>query len=373
MMNTSIYTQPNPVMPPAKSKLSLWKWLVYPVAILLVALLLIYTGGIDAISRLFGVGASGIYELSLTSTNDWLGTGSPRLVGNADMDGVNVFAKFGTIPEDIDVSEKGLGFVTTIFSSPGDTSKEAYTNHQYISPIMDMEYDLPYLNAFELVDYNPTATQTTQYYYRTASSVSNILDVYFIPLDTTLVKKTSTGIQIKSAPINQSIQRYVQIKVDLKGNTAQERSAVYAATVQYKESAGVTNLSTIDALNGTVKEYTLEIRYDANTAPSVADVEILSGNLKNAVVYSAVGVSLAGLSSYTLTSAMAPGPYALVVSGPSIENKIVPFAITGEELVRLPIGSFATTTGQITGDVNGDGVVNAGDLIYQINQGVPSQ
>lgn len=348
---------------PRRQSRNIWAVAVSAAAILIVVLLLIYTGGMDAILKLFGVGASGIYEISLTGTNDWLNSGSnPRLIGNADMPGTNVFSKFSSVPEDIDLTEKGVGLVTSIFSSPGDPNAEIYQTHQYTSPAVDLEYTTPYLSAIEVVDFNPTTYQSINYYYRSASSVADLTSKEFMPLEPVVIKQETSGIKIKSAVVDQPVSRYIQIQFDLSGNLFAQRSAVYSASFQYKESGEVTGR--LDAnTNFSVREYLIGVAYSPVNLPNSVDVDVVSDAKVNSLVYSAESVDLTGRVSYSFQVGLLPGVYALVISGPTIENKVMPFEAGDSQAIKLDIGSLTSSTGMLTGDLNGDGVVNVGDLI----------
>lgn len=348
---------------PRRQSRNIWAVAVGAAAILIVVLLLIYTGGMDAILKLLGVGASRIYEISLTNTNDWLNSGSSlRLIGNADMDGTNVFSKFSSVPEDIDLTEKGIGLVTSIFSSPGDPNAEIYQTHQYTSPAVDLEYTTPYLSTIEAVDFNPTSHQLINYYYRSAASVAGLSSKEFSPLEPAVIKQESSGVNIKSAVVDQPVSRYIQIQFDLSGNVSAQRSAVYSASFQYKESGEATSRLDVN-INPSVREYLIGVAYSPVNLPNSVDVDVLSDAKVNSLVYSAESVYLTGRVSYSFQVGLLPGVYALVISGSTIENKVMPFEAGDSQVIKLDVGSLTSSTGMLTGDLNGDGVVNVADLI----------
>lgn len=347
-----------------------WTVVIGLVGILIAALLLIYTRGIDAVMNLFGVGASGIYEISITTTEDWLGinTDKTQLIGGANLEGVNVFASFSSVPQDIDPSAQGLGLVIPIYSSPSDPPQEIYNIHQYTSPIVDLGYPAPYLSAIEVADYNPAGGQIN-YFYRTADSVETIGATAFMPLDPSVAGNVQSNVSVRTAVIDQPVKRYAQIKFELLNNTSANRSAVYSVNFQYKKSAEVTDLSQLNLGSGQVTEQNITVKYETTNAPINADIDVVSADLNDALVYSAQGVDLSGRLNYSFVTALAPGVYALTISAPSsLQTKIIPFLAGGTNNISLDAGSFTQSTGQLVNDLNGDGVVNSIDILMQYKQ-----
>lgn len=347
-----------------------WAVAISLIGILIAALLLIYTRGIDAVMNLFGVGASGIYEISITTTEDWLGanTNKSQLIGGANLEGVNVFAKFSAVPEDIDTGAQGLGLVTSIFSSPGDPMSEQYPIHEYTSPIVDLGYPAPYLSAIEVADYNNPAGGQINYFYRTADSVETIGATAFMPLDPSVAGSVQSNVSVRTAVIDQSVKRYAQIKFELLNQTSADRSAAYSVNFQYKKSAGVTDLSQLGSNSGQVVERNITVKYESTNAPTSADVDIVSADLDDAIVFSAKNVDLSGRLSYSFVTALAPGVvYALTISAPALQTEIIPFLAGGTNNISLDAGSFTQSTGQMPNDLNGDGAVNAGDMLIWLN------
>lgn len=350
-----------------------WTVVIGLVGILIAALILIYTRGIDAVMNLFGVGASGIYEISLSTTSDFLGTNSnkPQLIGGAySLDGVSVFGSFSSVPQDINTSAQGLGLVTSIFSSPGNPASEQYPIHEYISPVVDLGYPAPYLSAIEVADYNPAGGQIN-YFYRTADSVETIGATAFMPLDPSVAGSVQSNVSVRTAVIDQPVKRYAQIKFELLNNTSANRSAVYSVNFQYKKSAEVANLSQLNLGSGQVTEQNITVKYETPNAPTSADIDVVSADLNDALVYSAQGVDLSGRLNYSFVTALAPGVYALTISAPSLQTKIIPFLAGGTNNISLNAGSFTQSTGQMPNDLNGDGVVNSIDFLMQYQQNTP--
>ena len=363
-----------PVGQPSPRHRAGWAVVVSLLAILIAALLLIYTRGIDAVMNLFGVGASGIYEISISTTNDWLGTNTNKsqLIGGANLEGVNVFASFSSVPQDIDPSAQGLGLVTSIFSSPSDPTQEIYNIHQYTSPVVDLGYPAPYLSAIEVADYNPAGAQIN-YFYRTSDSVETIGTTAFMPLDPSSAGSVQSNVSIRTAVIDQPVKRYAQIKFEFLNNASANRSAVYSVNFQYKKSAEVANLSQLNLGNGQVTEQNITVKYETPNAPTSADIDVVSADLNDALVYSAKNVDLmsGGRLSYSFVTALVPGVYALTISAPSLQTKIIPFLAGGTNNISLNAGSFTQSTGQMPNDLNGDGVVNSIDYLMQYQQITP--
>lgn len=364
---------PMGVVPPKKPARKGWAIIISAVAVLVAVLVIIYSGGLDAMLKLLGVGASGIYEVALTNTTDWLGTGEKGwIIGGADMNGTSVFAKFSSVPNDPDTSAKGEGLVTSIFSSPGDPAAEQYQVHAYLSPIVDLTVPMPYLSAIQVTDFNPTEA-SIDYTYRFADSVESLTNKEFLPLDLTVSNNAADGVKVRAAIIEQTVARYIQIRFVMNNNTSTARSAVYAVDYQYKESVGVTDVKQSDT-EGSVVERQVSLQYESVNAPLSAEINILSASLANSIVYSAQGIDLStgGRLAYSFQTALAPGVYALTVSAPLMQTKIIPFLVDQSTEIKLNTGSFAQSSGGAaewpTNDINGDGVVNSMDYILMQKQ-----
>lgn len=337
------------------------------VTVALVAVVLVYTGGLEAaMMKLLGVGASGVYEVALTSTSDFLGTNGNKswIIGSADMNGTSVFGQFSAVPADMDTSDKGLGLIVPIFSSPSDPLSEQYQKHEYATPIVSLQAEAPYLSAVQVADYNTTDT-SIDYFMRSAGSPEGVTAKEFLPLDLTeeTAAKDGNGIKIRAAIVEQTVSQYVQVKLVMNNNTATNRSAVYSINFQYKESAEVVDVSKLSD-KGDAIERNISIQYELTGAPTSAEINILSANLANSVVYSAKGIDFTQIPSpYAFKATLAPGVYALTISAPVMQTKIIPFAVDNKAEIRLNAGSFSGAGVELKEDLNGDGVVNVGDYI----------
>ncbi|MFH1088271.1 MAG: hypothetical protein V1719_00300, partial [Patescibacteria group bacterium] len=125
------------------------------------------------------------------------------------------------------------------------------------------------------------------------------------------------------------------------------------------------NASTMTAITRSIA-----IQYDATGAPEAADIDILSSDVNNALVYSAQSINLAqNTQGYTLQANLTPGAYALTISAPQLQTRIVPFLVGNDSNVIINAGSFGTSTGLSINDLNGDGVVNSIDFLISQQQG----
>lgn len=351
----------NSSLPVSKKKPSLWGVVVASAAVVLAVTILISTQGLDAVLRLFGVGASGIYEVSLSSTYDWLGTGSnPAVIGGAEsLDGANVFAQFSSVPNDPHTDAKSLGLITSIFSST-DPTQETYQQHVYISPPLDLGETAPYLNAIEVVDYSPESADIN-YFYKTSPTKEALANAVFVPVDLTLSNDLENQVKVRTAVIDQTVSRYAQVKIELINNTFTQRSAVYAFTFQYKPTAPVSG-SVSQGADAIARNIT--VNYSVPGAPDAADIDIVSSDVTNAIVYSAQGINLAqSEQGYVFKANLVPGAYALTISAPQLETRIIPFLVSNKKDIEINAGSFAVSTGLPVNDLNGDGVINSIDFL----------
>jgi len=115
-----------------------WPFFVAITGVILAILALIYSGGFSAALKLLGVGASSEMEVTLTSADNWLGTGGPEyIISGANMESTGVFTSFPDLPSDPDLDPNGMGLVTPIFNNSADENPEPATpipTSQRISP-----------------------------------------------------------------------------------------------------------------------------------------------------------------------------------------------------------------------------------------------
>jgi hypothetical protein len=349
-------------LPATKKSHRVWKLVGLFAGLTVVAGLLVYSGGMDSVLKFLGVGASGIYDTTLTNNRQFVGDANFFVDGSQPlMEGVSVFDQFSGIPADPNQNEANKGFVAPVFSSPQDPSQEIYIEHYYTSAVIDLTLSKPLLSAVEVTDFNPDGSNIS-YAYRTAAQSSSILTTSWQPLDASVANSdTEDGIKVHTAVVEQNIERFVQIKFTFANVDPMNRNAVYAVSLQYKEAeAGVEGMVGEEDS----AERNISLSYQVVNAPASADIDILSPDLDNRVVYSQKQVNFLERLSYTFATALTPGAYALVVSAPTIETQILPFLVEGStDQISLELASFTLPTGQDSGyDLNGDGVVNTLDL-----------
>lgn len=339
-------------------------------SIVVVAGLLVYSGGMDSLLKLLGVGASGIYDITITNNRDFVGDAKFFTEGSQpEMEGVSVFDQFTGTPADPNQSGASKGFVAPVFSSPQDPANELYKEHYYVSPVIDMTLNAATLSAVEVTQFN-SAESNISYAYRVATQSSLIPMAKWQPLDPSVVNSTTEdSIQVRTAIVEQNIDRFVQVKFTFENVLPSNRAAVYAISLQYKEGAPVDS----GMIGNNASEREISLNYGSVNAPANVDIDVLSADLQNRVVYTQKQVDLAERISYTFTTTLAPGAYALVVSGPTIETQIMPFEVGAlAEKIGVELTSFSVPTGQnSTYDLNGDGVVNTIDLQLLMSRFTP--
>ncbi|MFA5270278.1 MAG: dockerin type I domain-containing protein [Patescibacteria group bacterium] len=353
--------------PPPTRRKSRWLKLTGIIAsIVIVAGLLVYSGGMEYMLKLLGVGASGIYDITLTNNRDFVGDSKFFADGSRPgMEGVSVFDQFTGIPSDPNQDGANKGFVAPIFSSPSDPTQETYAEHFYASAAIDMTLDAPLVSAVEVTDFN-TEGSTIRYAYRTAAAASAIVSAVWQPLDPSVENsETEDGVKIHTAIVEQNVEQFVQIKFTFEDADPMHRSAVYAVSLQYKEGEATGEGMT----GGDAAEREISMQYQSTNAPTNADIDVLSADLENRVVYTQKQVDLTERLSYTFATTLSPGAYALVVSGSTVETQIIPFQVRDfDEKIGVELGSFNAPTGQNSEyDLNGDGVVNSIDLMLLMN------
>ncbi|OGB74065.1 hypothetical protein A2V68_02440 [candidate division Kazan bacterium RBG_13_50_9] len=337
-----------------------------------VAALLVYSGGFDAVLKFLGVGASGIYEVTLTNNNQWLGaeySSDDWIVGAPIMDGVDIFASFSAAPADphLDAAQRGL--VLPTYSSPADPGGEIFLNHMYISPTVDLTLDAVWLSAIEVTDFTPEGSSIS-YSYRWAASLGGLDGKSFTPLDPSVVNSLSGDVRVATAIIEQSVAQYVQIKF-VFGEVADPlnaRPAVYAVSFQYKDTSELSE-SELASFSATAVVRMVSIQYQPLNAPKSADIDIISSELDERIVHSVKNVDLSERLSYSFETELPGGAYAVAVSAPGIKTIVMPFMADSSPNIAVDLGSFETSIGQATGaDLNGDGVVNSLDLQILLSQ-----
>ncbi|OGB85498.1 hypothetical protein A2994_01540 [candidate division Kazan bacterium RIFCSPLOWO2_01_FULL_48_13] len=352
---------------PARRKSRWLKFTAIATSIVVVAGLLVYSGGMEYMLKLLGVGASGIYEISVSNNRQLLGDAEFFVDGTQpELVGVTVFDQFSGTPADIDQSATGKGFGAAIFSSPANPELESYTDHYYVSAPIDLTLDRPLLSAVEVTDFN-SADSTISYAYRSSANAAAIQLAPWQPLDVSVLNSaTEEGIKTHAAIVETNIERFAQIKFIFDRVDPMQRAAVYSVSFQYKaEEAIGGGMVGEDAV-----EREISLIYQSVNAPANVDVDILSSASDNRVVYTEKQIDLSERISYTFATALTPGAYAAVISGPTLETQIIPFVVSAlDKQIEVELGSFAYPTGQASGyDLNGDGVVNTLDLTILMGQ-----
>jgi len=352
---------------PARRKSRWLKPVGVAVSIAIVAFLVVYSGGMEYMLKLLGVGASGIYDATITNNQDFIGNSQFFADGSApEMNGVSVFDRFSGTPQDPNLDEKNKGFVAAIFSSPQEPANETYIDHFYVSAAIDLTLDRPLLSAVETTEFNSPDSNIT-YAYRTSAKVSTIPAAAWQPLDMTVVNSTTEdNVKVKTAVVEQNVEQFVQLKFTFVNVDPFARAAVYALSLQYKDGEATPG----GMIGDSVTEREVSLQYQSTNAPANIDIDVLSSELDNRVVYTQKQVDLSQRQSYTFTTTLASGAYALVVSGATIETKIMPFQVGASDTqVQVNLGSFDQPTGQnSTYDLNGDRVVNSVDLLILMSQ-----
>ena len=350
----------------------MWKMAAIVAALVVVAGLLVYSGGMENILKLLGVGASGIYDVTLSSNRHFIGDAKFFVDGSRPgMEGVSVFDQFTGTPSDPNANEQGKGFVAPIFSSPQDPTQESYKEHYYASPVIDLTLATPLLSAIEVTEFAPEGEGATiEYAYRSAAQPSALLGLAWQPVDPSVLNSETDNIKVRTAVIEQNIERYAQIKFTFVNPDPMQRSAVYAASFQYKDGSEVSPEE--GASSAGAVERDIAVSYGEVNAPTNADIDVLSPQLDNKIVYSQKQIDLSQRVGYTFRTALAAGAYALVVSSPTTETIIMPFEAGSLDQITVNLGSFAPPTGQDSAyDLNGDGVVNTIDLQLLMSKFTP--
>ena len=360
---------------PVRRKSYLWPFIVAAVGLALAILALVYSGGFSAALKFLGVGAGNNFEVTFTSAGDWLGTsGRDYIMGGASMQSTGVFTDFPGLPTDPDSTPEGMGLVTVIFNNSADSNPEAGTPASiYVSPVLDLSVAAPLVTSIAVSDFVPETTEVS-YAYRSAATIDNLSNQNFLPLELAVTDTTSMKVNSKSAVMSQTIERYLQIKLAFGGGLSSDvRPAVYALTVQYQDSAeaGGDNLGggTITPGDSDLTQKNISLQYSEINAPTAASITIISANLSDPIAYLAENVNLSQRNSLSIDTSLIAGAYALQVAAPGIRNKVVPFVVDNDSNIVVNTGSFeAGSSGGLSADLNGDGIVNSIDMLILFSQ-----
>jgi hypothetical protein len=362
-----------------RRKNSFWPFFVAIVGVALAILALIYSGGFSAALKFLGVGASSQMEVTLTSADNWLGTGGPDYIigGAASLQSTGVFTDFPGLPSDPDLTPSGVGLVAPIFNNSADEDPEGTPDSVYISPVLDLSVVAPLITSIVGIDFVPETTEIS-YAYRSAAAIDDLSNRDFLPLELATTDTSSMKVNTKMAAISQPAERYLQFKFVFGGILSSDvRSAVYAITVQYQDNAekngnDLTGEGTGTSGGSNVAQKNISLRYSEVNAPTAASITIISTDLNDPIVYLAEGVNLSERNSLSIETSLTAGAYALKVTALGMKDKIMPFVMIENQLdTQVNAGSFeagASSSEAVSADLNGDNKVDLLDFTILLGQ-----
>ncbi|MFH0905215.1 MAG: hypothetical protein V1826_00630 [bacterium] len=214
------------------------KFAIFAVALLIVAILALKGSFFEGLLKLFGVGASQLQTITLTSNEDFLGTNTQapwmaQIPGGIDnTPTLSDAAPFSYFTGQTDPGETP-GFVMPLWFG-GSSAVQVTQPSSYTAPIIDLGSELSadaVIQSIEALDYRPAGSDIT-YSYRTATSATEITDSAWQTLEMGSVETVGTHTRYQ-AVLGIAANRFVQVKVGFGSFFATDRPMVSEIKITY--------------------------------------------------------------------------------------------------------------------------------------------
>lgn len=363
-----------------------WRAVALIVVVLVaVTAFLIYAGGFEVLSRIFGSKAgtentfvlAGLSNLEGNSNAaDWLVRSGSELASGktkswpaAVFDGTGAFSSFTGEPDFFVAEALEAGFVMPIVSSltPG---QDTFANHSYISPAINLGATGVLMNSVKIYAYLPE-TATATFGYRTSdvldesagSELHELSELSFASLPEDEDAKLAT------ITLDRTIKQYLRMEVNFNEFEVSDRPAVYGWIIEY----GQTPTDSSEPIVSAGETSALKLIFSGGPQiPAGATIRLLCTNLALNPIYNQSGIDLAATGGeYIIPLKLRAGSYTIVITSPTTGELIVPFEATGEDAQTIRLGAFEAGQSGTFGnsaDLNNDGKINSMDFDLLLRQ-----
>ncbi len=352
------------------------------IVITLVAVIgfLVYAGGFEVLSRIFGskAGTENSYVLAGLSNlegnanaADWLvQSGAETIDGNviswpaSVFDGTGAFSSFTGQPDFMVSNASEAGFVMPLVTSL-ESGQDAFINHRYTSPAINLRTTGVLMNSVTIYAYLPE-TATATFGYRTADALDESDDAELHELINSTFTSVPTDENIKFATItlNRAVKQYLRMEVSFDTFAADDRPAVYGWVIEYGQTP-IADSS--ESILSTSENAALTLKFSGGSAiPTDANIKLLYTDLALNPIYNKEKIDLSTSGGeYIIPFKLRAGAYTIVITSPTTKELVVPFEATGEETQTVSMGAFEAgqnNASNNSADLNGDGKINGIDL-----------
>ncbi len=356
------------------------------ITLVVVVSFLIYAGGFEVLSRIFGSKAG--------TENTYVLAGLPNLEGNSDADswivqsgtestdsgitswlaaifaGTGAFTSFTNQPDFMVSNATQTGFVMPLVTSM-EPGQDTFPNHRYTSPAINLGTTGVAINNISIYAYLPETSAVT-FGYRTADALdesdNSELHEFSEPVFTNLPE--NEDIKLTTLTLNRAVKQYLRMEVSFNEFVPTDRPTVYGWVITYGQDISV---SSEEPILSTSEDAALTLTFSGGPViPTDATVKLLCTDLALNPIYNKDKIDLsASNGEYIIPFKLRAGTYTIVITSPTTREIIVPFEATGEDTQTVSLGAFeggqSNTSGSL-GDLNSDGVINSADIHLLLEQ-----
>jgi hypothetical protein len=348
---------------------------VFAVALILTTAIITQGNFLEGLLKLLGVGASQLETISITSREHFSGA-SGEWLADFEGDGYNFPVFQGTASFDYfsgqPTDPNETGFVMPLWSGGGELTEKVTTTSVYTSPVIDLGLAQEILHSVDVLEYHPTESEII-YRYRVADSLSQLssADYDIIELRT---NSDDADFALKQALLGLPMHRYLQFQISFSNFFPSDRPMVAEFNISYGPEGGSETVDNPSGQDDTVSHQTqiahqIVVDYNELSLTSSVDGSVrINTAVDGRLVTQQKDLDLSKLERVIIEDVeLNMGEeYVIVLEAPAFDSKILYFSAS-----YLPEDSYNFTFGvfypanqnntDISGDLNGDGVINSLD------------